>query len=115
MRRVAGDSPGRIATALALSTITGPNEAYVMSLRFPFEMASWEILPPGGRAAVARDLASLLAISGDAESVRQMLADKPVELRKSLRDALERTYGVDAAMMGKIGLADLPEQPARTQ
>jgi hypothetical protein len=115
MRAAAGDLPERVLGALALSTITGRNEAYVMHLRLRFELESWDILPREGRAAAAADLASLLPLLSDQHraTLRRSLAGKSGEMRQNLKDALERTYGVTAVALEQIGLPNIPEQSTR--
>lgn len=57
-RLAVGDGPARVASALAISNVTGPNESWLMAGRATFGLPLWEVLPPDLRRNVIADLVS---------------------------------------------------------
>jgi hypothetical protein len=112
MRRAADDSPDGVVSALAMSTVTGPNEGYVIFNRAPFELQVWDLLPHDGRLAAANDIASLTpALSARQRAIlRRTIAAKSDETRQFLKDALERAYGVKPITIEELGLAKTQDQ-----
>ena len=56
-RRAEGAPIEAVAAALALSTVTGPNEEYQMARRAAFALPLFRALPPDERRALVADLA----------------------------------------------------------
>jgi hypothetical protein len=114
LRHAAGEGPERVVSALALSTVTGPNEGYVMYRRAPFELQIWDQLPHEGVLAAARDIASLAPLLSDQQfaALRKEIAARSDEARQFLKDALERTYALKPDYLKQLGLASAQDQPS---
>lgn len=83
-RRATGASMESVAAALALSTMTGPNEARLMAGRAVFALPFWSALPPDGRRALIADLVGGWGAldSGERARLSAILAnarDRPTE------------------------------------
>lgn len=52
----ANAGPDEVAASLALSNLTGPNEAYLMAARAAFALPLWASLPPDSRRSVIGDV-----------------------------------------------------------
>lgn len=57
-RRASSQPADSVATALAMSTLTWPNEALTMAGRVQFAAPFWSILPPDVRRALIEDVVS---------------------------------------------------------
>lgn len=55
-RRAAGESTEDVAAALAMSSVTAPNEASFMAGRAAFALVFWDALPPDARRSLIADL-----------------------------------------------------------
>src|SRR5262249_32782570 len=59
-RLVARESYAKVLGALAMSSLTGPNEGVIMLQRGTFGLVQWEILPADARRRVIVDLAGAI-------------------------------------------------------
>lgn len=50
------NAPAKVAAALALSNLTGPNEGWIAARRVAFALPLWPALPPDSRRGLAADL-----------------------------------------------------------
>ena len=85
-----------VLESLKLSTLTGPNEAYVMAERGIYGLSLWESLSPDLKSRVAKDLLPLLFPSTPAEGaeagkLRALVSAQPQRVRRELREALLAT------------------------
>jgi hypothetical protein len=107
MRLVAGESTEKVAGALLLSSLTGPNEGYVLSQRGIFALSLWEKLPTDVRRRAVTDLAAAIlggAISDqERNSAAKVLATKTGETRQEVAELL-RAEGVLPNDLTRIGL-----------
>jgi hypothetical protein len=83
----------QVFDSLQLSVLTGPNEGYIMAERSIFALSLWERLPPDLKSHAATDLTPIIfprtpAEGAEGEKFRAVLATKPEQVRKELRDAL---------------------------
>jgi hypothetical protein len=83
----------QVFDSLQLSVLTGPNEGYIMAERAIFALSLWERLPPDLKSHAATDLTPIIfprtpAEGAEGEKFRAVLATKPEQVRKELRDAL---------------------------
>jgi hypothetical protein len=69
-RRGAGGSMESVAAALALSTMTSPNEARLMAGRVDFAAPFWTALPPDARRSLIADLVGGWGVLGGDERAR---------------------------------------------
>ncbi len=93
MELVTDQPMGRVLGALTLSTLTGPNEGYVMAERAIFALSLWEDLWPDLKSHVAIDLRPMLSPPTPAEGAEKgnflsVLATKSERVRNELRTAL---------------------------
>jgi hypothetical protein len=113
MRLVTGQSPEKVLSALAMSSLTGPNEHAIMYQRGVFELLQWEALPNDFRNRAIRDLsgAMLSGTWGDSHrrAVAEALAGKSDETRRDIGDLL-RGAGVADSELALMQLAP----PAKT-
>jgi hypothetical protein len=79
----------QVLGALMLSTVTGPNEGYVMADRGIFSVSLWEDLSPDLKRHVATDLA--LGEMPDRAKFRAILAAKSAAVQDELRKAMLAT------------------------
>jgi hypothetical protein len=92
--QLATDQPmEQVLKSLKLSTLTGPNEGYVMGERAVFAFSLWEVLSPDLKSRVAIDLAPVISPRTPAEGAprgkfQAVLATKPEPVRNELREAL---------------------------
>jgi hypothetical protein len=104
---VTGQPAGRILSALSLSSLTGPNEGYVMLRRGIFGLLQWESLPSNVRAGVITDLAAptLAGIVPDREAgtVKTLLGMKSAQAREEIAQLLA-AQGLSRADLARIGL-----------
>jgi hypothetical protein len=83
----------QVFDSLELSVLTGPNEGFIMAERAIFALSLWERLPPDLKSHAATDLTPIIFPRTPAEGAeggkfRAVLATKPEQVRKELRDAL---------------------------
>jgi hypothetical protein len=107
MRLVTGEPYQDVLDALAMSSVTGPNEGAVMLQRGIFGLLQWERLPEDVRRRTATDLAGAILGTNvqDAELLpaKNILREKPPETRQAVGYLL-RADGVPASELGRIGL-----------
>lgn len=97
-RLSAGEAPQAIVASLALATLTGPNESYLMARRAIFAMPLWSALPPDSRRSLISDL-----VSGGFDA---MDLDGRAVARFALATATQRTrdeLNAGLLLMGKKG------------
>ena len=85
-----------------LSTVTGPNEGYVMADRGMFSVSLWEDLTPDLRRHVATDLAT--GEMPDRAKFRAILAAKSAAVQDELRKAMLATGLSPKEMERRLGL-----------
>jgi len=107
MRLVTGQAPDKILSALAMSSITGPNEQAIMFQRGVFGLLEWESLPNDFRKRAIRELsgAILSGAWGDSHrrAVAEALAPKSAETRREIGDLL-RAADVPSNELGLMSL-----------
>ena len=102
--RVIGDEPLlKALDALTLSTLTGPNEGYLITQRGIFGVSYWEILPSEIRNRAVTDLAARRLSGRNAERVRTILMGKTTDVRQNIRAALQ-ARGFPIGDFSRIGL-----------
>jgi hypothetical protein len=82
--------------SLELSTLTGPNEGYVMGERAAFALSLWERLPANLKRHAARDVAAMMFPRTPEEGyilgkIRAVLAAQPDGVRNEVREAVVGT------------------------
>ena len=107
VRFISGEEYDGVLGALAMSSLTGGNEGFVMVRRGIFGLVQWEALPPDVRKRVIADLAGAVLNSavpddeiGPAKSV---LSTKTVDTRQEIAGLL-RAQGVSAIDLARMGL-----------
>jgi hypothetical protein len=103
IRVVGGEALSGALDALMLSSLTGPNEGYLIAQRGIFGVSYWEILPPEVRSRAVSDLAARRLADRNAERVRNILAEKTPDVRQEIGAAL-RARGFSDADFSRIGL-----------
>lgn len=102
--RVMGDEPLlKALDALTLSTLTGPNEGYLITQRGIFGVSYWEILPSAIKNRSVTELAARRLSGRNAERVRTILSGKTPEVRRDIRAALQ-ARGFPIGEFPRIGL-----------
>jgi hypothetical protein len=76
----------QVFASLELSTLTGPNEGYVMPDRGIYGVSLWHRLAPDLQRRVVADLA--VDEYPDIQKIRGFLATQPEEVRNEIREAL---------------------------
>jgi hypothetical protein len=113
MRLVTGQSPDKILSALAMSSLTGPNEHAMMYQRGVFELLQWETLPNDFRNRAIRDLSGAMLSGNWGDSHRravvEALTGQSDETRRDIGDLL-RGAGVADSELALMQLA----RPAET-
>jgi hypothetical protein len=106
-RLVAREPYDKVLAALAMSSVTGPNEGNVMFRRGTFGLVQWEILPADVRRRVITDLAAPtltgIVLDVEAKVARDVLSVKDVGVRDEIAGLL-RAEGVLAKDLARIGL-----------
>jgi hypothetical protein len=102
MRNASGWPAEKVIEALAMSSLTGPNEAAVILKRAAFALSIWEKLDVDTRARAANDLAVVLPPL-DPGGIRLALAIKTDQVRDDVRDTLV-AHGVSAQVIQYVGL-----------
>ena len=82
--------------SLELSTLSGPNEGYVMGERAVFALSLWERLPADLKRHAAVDVAAMMLTRTPAEGemlgkIGAVLATQPESVRNELREAVIAT------------------------
>jgi hypothetical protein len=85
-----------VLESLKLSTLTGPNEGYVMVERGIYGVSLWESLSPDLKGRVAHDLLPVLSQrtpeeGAEAGRLRALVSAQPQRVRRELREALLAT------------------------
>jgi hypothetical protein len=106
-RVIMGQPFDKVLAALALSSLTGPNEGYVMSQRAIFGLVQWESLPEDVRKRTVADLVAAFlqrSISGqEADVAKGVLATKDAGTHQEIIDRL-RSAGLPSNEIVRIGL-----------
>jgi hypothetical protein len=106
MRLVTGQPYAEIVAALAMSSVTGPNEGAVMVQRAIFGLLQWEALPPEARQRTVDDLAGAIrgSVVGDSAMTvaKNLLRAKSPEVRSEIAGLLQadRVPMTDLVRMG---------------
>jgi hypothetical protein len=105
MRLVTGQPPGKVLSALAMSSMTGPNENSIMFQRGIFGLLEWETLPNNFRKRTIVELAGTILGGAWGDSQRRavvgVLDPKSAETRKEIGDFL-RAAGVPDEELGLL-------------
>lgn len=89
MQRATAQPITRILSSLKLSTLTGPNEGYIMPQRGIFSVSIWEDLPPDLKERAAIDLADGNLDNFDVRgNLQRIISTKPERVREEVRRAL---------------------------
>jgi hypothetical protein len=116
MRLVTGQPPDKVLSALAMSSLTGPNEHAMMYQRGVFELLQWEALPIDFRKRAIRDLSGAMLSGNWGDSHRRAVVDaltgKGDETRRDIGDSL-RGAGVADSELALMQLARPAETDAR--
>jgi len=106
-RLVARDGYDKVLDALAMSSLTGPNEGNLMLARGTFGLVQWEILPADARRRVIADLAGAILQTtvrdGEIAPAKSVLSVKSAETRREIADLLG-TEGMPANVLARLGL-----------
>jgi hypothetical protein len=96
------------ATALAMSSLTGPNEGWIMARRGALALSLWRVLPPASRGGAASDLVGGWYYAPEQERavLRATLSLQTPSLREDMRAALLLAGG--AAVAETLGLNAAP-------
>lgn len=102
-----GATPKSIFDALAMSQVTGANEALVMAGRAIFGLPLWRLATPDMRKAITRDLVGGWFEIKDARRMllRVLLAQARDETRSELREELLSQGPDGAAVASRLGLS----------
>jgi hypothetical protein len=113
-RRAAGDKMESVAAALAMSTVTGPNEAFVMAGRASFALPFWSALPPEARRALVADLVGgWQALDDEARRrLSAILAAAPDRSPQEISAALTLTGAEGASIAAALIPQTAPPAPA---
>jgi hypothetical protein len=107
MRLIGGQAETDVQSALFMSSLTGPNEDYVMWQRGLFGLLIWQSLPAEARRQTIRDFAGALrgVPLGDRESVaaKNLLSAKSDDARSEISYLL-KAEGLSSAELGRVGL-----------
>ena len=107
IRLITGQPFDKVLGALALSSLTGPNEGSVMLQRGVFGLLQWETLPADARKRTIADLAGAILETTvrdeDIAPAKQVLAAKVAATRREITDLL-RIDGVTERDLVRMGL-----------
>lgn len=107
MRLAIGQPYERVVAALAMSSLTAPNEGVIMVHRGIFGLLQWEALPEDARQRTANDLAGAIAAmlvgKSDAALIKTTLEEQSADTRSQIRNLLA-TKGVSPAELARSGL-----------
>lgn len=104
IRGAAGEPSEKIAAALVMSALTGPNEGYLMSRRAIYGLSLWETMPAEVRRRAAIDTLAAPFSDKRMVEIQRLLASKPEKVRQEIKAALVE-QGISRARLGEIGLA----------
>jgi hypothetical protein len=93
----------KILSALELSTVTGPNEDYMITERGLFGVWQWEILPPEVQRRSIADLVAVRPSDANVAWLKTTLDKKSGPVRDQIRTALQ-TQGFPPDLLKRIGL-----------
>jgi hypothetical protein len=93
----------RAIDAFELSTLTGPNEGYILTQRGLFGIWQWEALPPELKQRAIAGLVAGQISDGKLAWLKATLADKPEPVRREIRLALQ-AQGFSKSNFERIGL-----------
>jgi hypothetical protein len=112
LRFTTGEPAEKGVTALAMSTLTGPNEGWIMARRGVLALPLWQVLPPDSRRGAMSDLVAGGYYASQIEwtALRATLSLQTPSLREDMRAALLAAGG--ARFAEALGL-DAPPTPAR--
>jgi hypothetical protein len=104
---VTGQPYEQVLGAMAMSSVTGPNEGSLMLQRGIFGVLQWEVLPATARKRVITDLAGIVMGTPvqdvETNSARAVLTSKPAATQREIADLL-RAEGVPARELARMGL-----------
>lgn len=103
MRFATEQNPTSVANALAMSVLTGANEAPMMSQRASFDVVYWELLPQEARQRAAAELSPPDLSPAEIVPVRAALARKPDVVRQQIR-AVFQAQGLSPERLAALGL-----------
>ena len=107
LRLFAGRPPDDVLGALAMSSLTGPNEGQALAQRGIFGLWQWENLPSRVGAQLVSGLAGAILARATSDQERatmeRMLAAKSAQARREIADVF-RAAGLSAADLGRLGL-----------
>jgi hypothetical protein len=108
LRFAAGEPAEQGATALAMSSLTAPNEGWIMARRGALALPLWRVLPPDSRAGAASDLVGGWYYLPEQEraALRAALGLRAPTPREEIRAALLLAGGADVA--AALGLDAAP-------
>jgi hypothetical protein len=113
MRLVIGQPPDKVLSALAMSSLTGPNEHTMMYQRGVFELLQWEALPNDFRKRAIRDLSGAMLSGNWGDSHRRAVVEalegQSDDTRRDIGDFL-RAAGIADSELALMQLA----RPAET-
>jgi hypothetical protein len=101
-----GAAPASVLAAVQMSAATQPREAATMATRATFLLSIWETLPQSYQRLAIANLAQLGSHLPAVEQnrIRDIVAAKPEETRKAMRDALLEKTGGDGGLPPLFGL-----------
>ena len=109
-RLVTGARLEQVASALAVSVVTAPNESQVMAARASFGLPLWASLPPDSRRGLVGDLLGGWGdlAQNDRDSLRAIFAAGPVRSRQEVLGALLLSGKAGAPIIAALGLVVEP-------
>jgi hypothetical protein len=112
LRFAAGEPAEQGATALAMSSLTTPNEGWIMARRGALALPLWLLLPPASRAGAASDLVGGWYYLPELEraALRAALGLRTPSPREEIRGALLLAGGAHVA--AALGLDAAPASAA---
>jgi hypothetical protein len=97
----------QVLAALAMSSVTGPNEGGLMFQRGIFGVLQWEVLPTDFRKRAIADLAGMIAATPiedtDMDRIKNILLAKSADTRREVTGLL-RAQGVPGSELARMGL-----------
>lgn len=107
LRLVTGQPYEQVLGAMAMSSVTGPNEGSLMLQRGIFGLLQWEVLPATARQRIIADVAGIVTGTPvqdvDINGARTVLTSKPVATQREIAGLL-RAEGVPARELARMGL-----------
>jgi hypothetical protein len=106
-RLVTAEPLDNVAAALAMSALTGPNEAFVMSQRGIFGLLQWDVLPADQRRRAVADFAGAIPALPNADhamnAAKAILSAKTDDVRQEVAVSL-RAQGLSPSDLARVGL-----------